>query len=202
MTRCWLSNSDGGNNMSGRAWMIGLLIIMAVICSAALAFVNDVTAPVIKQKNELTYMRRVLDVFEILYEMDDVEGTITTYKNRIEEREGKTGRTFVDTKTGRSAISVEGGGFQGPISLLVSLDGDTIAGFRVVSQVETPGLGQRITEESFQQSFIGKKVDNGIKMTKSGNAGETEFDAITGATETSKALEKMLNRSFETYFGG
>ncbi len=202
MTLCWRLNSDGGNNMSGRAWMIGLLVIMAVICSAALALVNEITAPVIKQKNELTYMRRVLDVFDISYEMKDIEGTIHTYQNRIEEREGKTGRTFVDTKTGRSAISVEGSGFQGPISLLVSLNEDTITGFRVVSQVETPGLGSRITEESFQQSFIGKRVGNGIEMTKSGSAGETEFDAITGATETSKALQKMLNRAFEKHFSG
>jgi len=181
--------------------MVGILVILAIICSSALALVNDITAPVIKKKNELTYMRRVLDVFSIPYDQADNEGTIATYQKRIKEQEGKTGRMFVDSETGRSAISVEGGGFQGPISLLVSLDEDKITGFRVVSQVETPGLGARITDEPFQQSFIGKRVGNGIKMTKSGNAGETEFNAITGATETSKALQKMLNNAFDKHFG-
>ena len=186
--------------MSGRLWMIGILLIMAVICSAALALVNEVTAPVIKKQKELTYMRRVLDVFNVPYELNDIEGTIGIYQGRIEERDGKTGRTFIDSDTGSSAISVDGGGFQGPISLLVSLDEDKLTGVRVVSQVETPGLGSRITEESFQQSFVGKRVGNGISMTKSGNADENEFDAITGATETSKALEKMMNKSFEKHF--
>ncbi len=37
-------------------------------------------------------------------------------------------------------------------------------------------------------------------MTKSGNAGINEFDAITGATETSRALVRILNRGFSRYF--
>jgi len=106
---------------------------------------------------------------------------------------------FIDKKSGRSAISLNGNGFQGSTTLIVELEGDVISGFKIVSQVETPGLGERITEESFQKSFIGKRFSDGIKMTKSGSAGISEFDAITGATETSRALERILNRGLARY---
>jgi RnfABCDGE-type electron transport complex G subunit len=110
-------------------------------------------------------------------------------------------QTFNEKSTGRSAVRIEGSGFQGPIRVIVALEGTTIEGFRVVSQSETPGLGARITETPFQASFIGKDAANGLRMVKSGHAGNSEFDAITGATETSRALARLLNRGFQQYFG-
>jgi len=180
--------------------MIGILIILAVICSSALSLVNAKIAPIIQKNNEIKYMKTVLDVFGIPYDAADSDLVIGTYKKTIEEREEDGLTLFTDTATGRTATSVSGSGFQGPITVIVALEGDTISGFKVVSQVETPGLGARITEESFQRSFIGKKIGGGIRMTKSGLAGVSEFDAITGATETSRALDRLLNRGFARYF--
>jgi Na+-translocating ferredoxin:NAD+ oxidoreductase RnfG subunit len=48
--------------------------------------------------------------------------------------------------------------------------------------------------------FIGKKVAKGIKFVKSGHAGPSEFDALTGATETSRALARILNNGFTAYY--
>lgn len=177
-----------------------MLLIMAVVCSTALAVVNIFTSPFIMKNNEIKYMSTVLDVFGISYDAEDSDLIISTYKLAIEESEEDDIRLFTDKSSGRTAISISGSGFQGSITLIVALDGDIISGFKVVSQVETPGLGARITEDPFQKSFIGKRVSDGIKMTRSGNAGISEFDAITGATETSRALERILNRGFSRYF--
>ena len=195
-----LSIEGEKSNMNNRFWMIGLLIIMAVVCSSALALVNIKIAPIIQRNNEITYMRTVLDVFGIMYDTENSDSIISTYAQKIEERDIDGLRLFIDKESGRTATSISGSGFQGPIILIVALEDDMISGFKVVSQVETPGLGSRITEESFQKSFIGKRVSNGIAMTKSGNAGISEFDAITGATETSRALVRILNRGFSLYF--
>lgn len=186
--------------MNNRFWMIGMLIIMAVICSSALALVNIVTSPIIQKNNEIKYMSTVLDVFGIPYDTQKSDSIISTYKQVIEEQDKNGLRMFIEKESGSSAISLTGSGFQGPLSLIVAIKGDMISGFKVVSQVETPGLGARITEESFQKSFIGKRVSDGIKMTKSSSASISEFDAITGATETSRALERILNRGFAQYF--
>ena len=186
--------------MNSRAWMIGLLMILAIICSSSLAVVNIITSPIIEKNNEIKYMRTVLDVFGTPYDSENTDLIISSYKENISESEEQGLVMFKENKTGSIAISTEGGGFQGNISLVVALDGVIIKGFKVVSQVETPGLGGRISEEGFQNSFIGKNVGNGIHMTRSGNAGSDEFDSITGATETSRAIEKILNSGFENYF--
>ena len=186
--------------MNSRAWMIGLLVIMAVICSSSLSFVNIKTAPIIQKNEEIKYMSTVLDVFGITFDRDNSEEIIAVFRERIEEREEQGLSLFFEKVSGAAAVSFSGNGFQGAISLVVALDGETITGFKVVSQVETPGLGARITEEEFQNSFIGKRVSEGISMSRSGNAGPGEFDAITGATETSRALERILTRGLERYF--
>ncbi len=187
--------------MNGRLGMLGMLIVLAVICASALALVNDWTAPIIALKNEVAYKSVVLDIFGIPYPAGDSEAILATYADTIEERDVNGLQTYNEKATGRSAISIEGSGFQGAIRVIVALEGTTIRGFRVVSQSETPGLGSRINEKPFQASFIGKDVAGGLRMIKSGRAGNTEFDAITGATETSRALERLLNRGFQRYLG-
>ncbi|MFC1538760.1 FMN-binding protein [Candidatus Latescibacterota bacterium] len=145
-------------------------------------------------------MSTVLDVFGIAYDPGDSDGIIATYHDTVTESDSNGISLFTDITSGSRAISINGSGFQGPITVIVALDGGVITGFKVVEQVETPGLGARITEDAFQQSFVGKRVLDGIRMTRTGNAGMSEFDAITGATETSRALERLLNRGFELYF--
>ena len=39
--------------MNSRAWMIGIMVILGVVCSAALALVTRVTAPVIEANEHL-----------------------------------------------------------------------------------------------------------------------------------------------------
>lgn len=186
--------------MNSRAWMIGILLILAVICSTALAMVDIKIAPVIEKNNQIKYMKSVLDVFSISYDSKNQDSVISIYSESIEEKDIEGLKLFSDKKSGQKAISCSGGGFQAQITLLVALKDNTITGFKVLDQVETPGLGARIMEDGFQKSFIGKKVDNGIKYVTNGKAGENEFDAITGATETSKALQRILNKGFAKYF--
>jgi electron transport complex protein RnfG len=188
--------------MNNRFLMLVMLTVLAVICASALAMVDHVTAPIIALKNEIAYKQIVLEIFGIPCPANDGQAILAAYAENVEEREVNGLPAFVEKSSGKSAISVEGGGFQGPIRVIVALDKTTVTGFRVVSQTETPGLGTRITEVPFQQAFIGKDVANGLRMIKSGIAGNSEFDAITGATETCRALERLLNRGFERYLKG
>ncbi len=186
--------------MNSRAWIIGLLLILSLICSTALALVNYKIAPIIKKNEEIAYMRTVLDVFGLSYDIKDNNSIESKYNNSIEVSEEQGLTLFTERKTGAVAVSMEGSGFQARIKLVVAIDEGIIKGFKVVSQTETPGLGGRIAEESFQKQFIGKKISKGIRMTKLGNAGTDEFDAITGATETSKSIAKIINNGLSRYF--
>lgn len=186
--------------MNSKKWIIGMLLILSIICSGALAFINIQTAPVILKNAEIQRMRVVLDAFQIQYDLTNTEGIISTYKSRVTESEERGIKLFKEKESGATAISLSGSGFQSTIIVVVALKGDTITGFKVVSQNETPGLGARIMEDAFQNQFIGKKVGGGITLVKNGKAGQNQFDAVTGATESSKALAKILNNGFAAYF--
>lgn len=186
--------------MNSKKWIMGMLLILSIICSGALALVNIKTLPIIQRNAEIQRMGIVLDAFQIKYDPKNTAEITSTYKNRVTESEEKGLMLFKEKESGATALSLSGGGFQSIITLVVALKGETISGFKVVSQNETPGLGARMMEKSFQNSFIGKKVSGGIKWVKTGHAGPSEFDAITGATETSKALTRILNRGFSSFY--
>lgn len=106
------------------------------------------------------------------------------------------------------AFPLKGQGFMGEINGWMSVDikKDRILGICFTRNEETPGLGGRITEKAFCDSFIGKRFlpnRNGrLQLLKSGAKGNPNaVDAITGATQTSMAVERLLNSSIEKFIG-
>lgn len=93
-------------------------------------------------------------------------------------------------------------GYNGSIKLLVAIDFDgIIAGVRVVSHKETPGLGDYIehTRTNWIFGFDGRSLSNPVnerwKVRKDGG----DFDHITGATITPRAVVKAVLRTLQ-YF--
>ena len=71
---------------------------------------------------------------------------------------------------------------------------------------ETAGLGARITEEQFQNKFIGKQTFGDgdfstvlLGVKKKVEAPGSEVDAITGATLTSNGVDEMFKTSLAPY---
>ena len=86
-------------------------------------------------------------------------------------------------------------------------DGITAKGITFYSHKETPGLGGEVDKPWFQKNFIGKKFVNekgsliGIKVVKGKADPENsyEVDGISGATITSKGVEKFLLKDLKKY---
>lgn len=98
-----------------------------------------------------------------------------------------------------AVLPVFGAGYNGPIRAMLALRGDmnTIAGITVTDHAETPGLGARIEEPAWQQSFAGTRVtdDSGairFSVARGRGTGEYEVDGITGATRTSNAIARIV----------
>ena len=96
-------------------------------------------------------------------------------------------------------LPVSGAGYIGPINGILALNGDmnTLAGFAITDQSETPGLGGRIEEPAFLSQFAGTELadDAGnIRFAVAhGKAGSPyEVDGITGATRTSNAITRTI----------
>lgn len=90
-------------------------------------------------------------------------------------------------------------GFQDIIGAIFGYDGtgQIIIGFEVLESKETPGLGDKIfKDEEFQTNFTKLAVNPEIISVKNGekqNANEVE--SITGATISSKAVVRLLNKT-------
>ncbi|MGN0170233.1 MAG: RnfABCDGE type electron transport complex subunit G [Lachnospiraceae bacterium] len=77
-----------------------------------------------------------------------------------------------------------GGNIQ--FSMGITLDG-TLNGYSILSISETAGLGMKAKEEKFSSQFVNKCVER-FEVTKTGATSDSEIDAISGATITSKAM--------------
>ena len=84
------------------------------------------------------------------------------------------------------AYEVSGSGMWAEISVVFVVDSfkKEILGLRVTEQKETPGVGSRVAEEEFYGQFNNMPYDNKVKV-----------DAVTGATTSSKSVEKLLNKA-------
>jgi electron transport complex protein RnfG len=93
-------------------------------------------------------------------------------------------------------------GYSGDIRLLVGINRDeTIAGVRVLSHKETPGLGDKIepSKSDWLDSFVGRSSsgpgDTNWAVKKDGG----QFDQFTGATITPRAVVNATGRALQ-YF--
>jgi Na+-transporting NADH:ubiquinone oxidoreductase subunit C len=74
----------------------------------------------------------------------------------------------------------------------VEKDLKTLTGIEFIKQNETPGLGGRITESWFKEQFRGKRWPLSV-VPEGDPAGDQEFQAITGATNTTNGIRDILN---------
>nr|VFJ92548.1 MAG: electron transport complex protein RnfG [Candidatus Kentron sp. H]VFJ93458.1 MAG: electron transport complex protein RnfG [Candidatus Kentron sp. H]VFK00241.1 MAG: electron transport complex protein RnfG [Candidatus Kentron sp. H] len=97
------------------------------------------------------------------------------------------------------AIPGEGPGFQDTIKLLYGYrpDEGRLTGMEVLESRETPGLGDKIYKDpDFVASFRRLRPDPAIVAVKKGKrSAPNEIDAITGATISSVAIAKIINKT-------
>lgn len=103
----------------------------------------------------------------------------------------------------RTGVAVEEftPGFSSEVHLMVGFDPATrtLIGFKVLAQSETPGLGDKIQKDTtFAGRFVGKLV-NPLKGNKNPTTDASTVQTITGATITSKAVIKVINKAVDTW---
>lgn len=96
-------------------------------------------------------------------------------------------------------LPIHGAGLWGPIFGLLTLDKDlnTVKGVNFYQHKETPGLGSRIEEPQWQETWVDKELYNEdgsrkIAVVKAGTAREGQVDGISGATLTIRGVNNLL----------
>lgn len=103
-------------------------------------------------------------------------------------------------------LPIFGTGYQSLIKawLVLGKDLNTVQALTIIEQNETPGLGSKITDESWQSRFSGKTLTDEqgkliLAVSKQGTASELEVDGIAGATRTGNGISNMITFWFSEY---
>ncbi|MCK5663864.1 MAG: FMN-binding protein [Thiotrichaceae bacterium] len=101
------------------------------------------------------------------------------------------------------AIQGKGAGFQDTIHVLFGYLSNTsvTSGMEILDSRETPGLGDKIFKDmDFVGEFINHPMNQPIKAVKKGTQSQDyDIDAITGATISSKAVVRIINKAFQQW---
>jgi electron transport complex protein RnfG len=104
-------------------------------------------------------------------------------------------------------VPTAGQGFADQIELLIGLNNQatTITGLYVLSQKETPGLGEKITKANFCRRFKDKATGVPLEVIKVTNEDAplpgNEIAAITGATVSSVSVTQIVNTTIAELAG-
>jgi len=179
------------------------MFVLTGVCSSAVIGLSRLTAERVRANAELAFEQAVLEVLPGLYEPG--LGGLQVHRRFAEQVDGPTqssGGAYVYAEGGAVvvyALPFEGQGFWAPIRGVIGIRADrrTITGIAFYDQNETPGLGARITEPEFRDPFEGRVLAEQGKLLEFRRPGEmlsaNEVHAVTGATQTSTRLEKIIN---------
>ena len=167
---------------------VGVLLAICIIIPLALSITNKVTAKKIAEleaANSKKNMQSLIDADNF----EECENGEITYYAAING--GKTA-AYIFTESSK--------GYGGDVSVMTAIKPDgTVAGVAILDvSGETPGLGQNAAKESFFSQYIGLK--NGVSVLKNGAKAENnEVDAVTGATITSTAVTRAVNKALDDF---
>ncbi|GIM33012.1 RnfABCDGE type electron transport complex subunit G [Paraclostridium bifermentans] len=170
-----------------------ILFVICAVASLMLSLTNNITAPVIEQRNiqaNNESRQEVLQVAEEFSEVKDVKGDL------IEE-------VYQGTKGGEVVgytIKTTPKGYGGKVEVMVGISNDgKISGVKIGNHTETPGLGSKSADPSFKDQYNGKSTKTQLNVVKGNASNENDIVAISGATITSKAVTAGVNAAMDVY---
>ncbi len=189
--------------------MFTVLIVVGGVSGLVLAGTEKLTQPLIEKNKREELERSIFVVLPQAKTFEDISTTELQLYKGLNEQNEPAGYAFI----------AEGPGFQGIIRMIVGIDFDLnpLFGMRVLEQLETPGLGAKIAEDTdkkdFFEQFAELQPDWAADDASQGSQptqisadfityvknltpdDPNEIQAITGATISSEAVVKIINQS-------
>lgn len=169
------------------------LLIITAVAGLILGFVFNVTkAPIADQEksNNEAAMKELIVTADKFEKKD-----ITLTDGVLEVNEGKKGNDVAGY-----TLKMSTKGYGGKIQLMVGISKEgKLAGIKILSQSETPGLGANATLPLFYEQYKEKPIIKDLEVVKSGTSEDNQIQALTGATITSKAVTTGVNEAIKFY---
>lgn len=175
-----------------------VLLLITLIAGLALGFVYDITKEPIRIQQEKAIQKACQTVFSQAEKFDVVEYTPSPMLVNGLKEEGVTIGTVFEAKDnngnslGYVVESTSSEGYGGKITLYAGITKDgMLNGISILSIAETPGLG--MNAQSVLVPQFEKVPATVFTYTKAGSTSDSEIDAISGATITTKAVVNAVN---------
>ncbi len=191
--------------------MILALGSIALISGVLVVLVFQTTLPLINENKRIAIEKAVFHVIPGTHSRQDF---IFTEQEKLVPSDGRVAGVSIyagyDKQDSFIGIAAEAAapGYQDVIRILFGYKPDCqcISGIKVLKMTETPGLGDKIAKDpAFLKNFqtldarlndAGDGLMHAITTVKHGKKTEPwQIDAISGATISSNAIGKMLNKS-------
>ncbi len=176
------------NNYLVQAWLV---LTLAVVFGAALSGVDSTLSERIKNN-------KINETYGQIPKLVGL-GDRTLDIKEVQTPDGKVAyKAFDDDKHVGWVIKASGSGFADTIEILIGMDATAtkLKGIYVLSQKETPALGEKIKEIQFRKCFVDLDATRKIVLTKAQPVAEdNEIKAITGATVSSASVTDIVNKA-------
>lgn len=167
-----------------------VLLLITVASGYLLAQVYKITSPKIEEQKRIEAERLNKEIFPdgLKFTEKEESGIMFTAAYDCDGKE--IGKIF----------EIKSLGYGGFITIKVGLDTELkVQGVKILEHRETPGLGTKITKDSFLEQFKNLGAKN-IYLKKDNPAGK--IDAITGATISSRAAADGVRKIIEKLKNG
>ena len=162
-----------------------VLVVICLVCSALLAVLNDITAPIIAENTQAETLAAYVSVLP--------EGTTTDSMTAIDGLTTANVQGAVRTADGSVAVKAAASGYSGKdVTVYVAFDGEgAVSNISIDASTQTTGIGSKVADDSFASGFLGwngGEVSNGSPV-----------DALSGATYSSNAVFSAVNAAIDCY---
>ena len=179
---------ESNKKEGGIVQLVVVLGLITFICALLLGVINGVTADKIAQNAVETRDAAMAEIIPDA-EFEDMNTAMSADDVAAAGISLPAGRK--DGEEVGYCVQVEPKGFGGNVTMIVGINADgTVAGAKVTSHSETPGLGAKSqADPNWITQYAGQAADGQLQVTKDGGT----INAITGATITSRAVTDGVN---------
>lgn len=178
-------SADAQNPVKELVVPVVVLVAICLICSALLAVLNDVTAPIIEENTKAETLAAYVSVLP--------EGTSTDDMTEVDGLTTDGVQGAVTTAAGDVAVKAAASGYSGKdVTVYVAFTADgAISNISIDASTQTTGIGSKVGDESFASGFVGW---NGGEV-----ANGSPVDGLSGATYSSNAVFAAVNEAIACY---
>jgi len=189
-------------SMLKNALVLGLFAIATV---GSVAVLQQATAERIAKAERAAQVRALSEILpQGSYDNQLLDNSIQLHDPLLGSKSPQT--AYIALKDGQpSAIILRAtapDGYSGAIHLLIGIQANgQLAGVRVLSHKETPGLGDKIelAKSAWIRSFDGKSLNNPNDEGWAVKKDRGEFDQFAGATITPRAVVKAVHKALQFF---